>query len=58
MPKSKRSKVVALTKTKKDPTGHKQKIQNKLNECVQKYENIYLFSHENMTTIPFREIQN
>ncbi|KAL4464304.1 hypothetical protein ABPG72_011349 [Tetrahymena utriculariae] len=57
MPKSKRSKVVALTKVKKDALGHKQKIQNKLNECVQKFDNIYVFSHENMTTIPFREIQ-
>lgn len=57
MARSKRTKQISLTKTKKNPTGHKQKVQTKLNECVQKYKNIILFSHENMTTIPFREIQ-
>ncbi|EGR30639.1 hypothetical protein IMG5_127430 [Ichthyophthirius multifiliis] len=57
MPKSKRNKVISLTKTKKNPIGHKQKISSKLNECIEKYDNIFLFSHQNMTTIPFRQIQ-
>ena len=54
MPRAKRAKVVSLTKTKKDPTQHKQNISRKLKECFETYDNIFLFTHENMTTVPFR----
>ena len=57
MGKSKRSKAVYLTKTKKKTKDHKTMRHDKIRDYVKKFENIYVFSHENMTTVPFRAIQ-
>jgi len=57
MGKSKRSKVVHLTKTKKKPKDNKTLWVEKIRGFVNKYENAFVFSHENMTTVPFRAIQ-
>lgn len=57
MGRSKRSKVVHLTKTKKQPKDSKTVWVEKVRTFVNKYDNIFVFSHENMTTVPFRAIQ-
>lgn len=57
MGKSKRAKVVNLTKTKKKAKDHKLAWHNKVRDFVERFENIFVFSHENMTTVPFRAIQ-
>jgi len=58
MPKSRRNKVVNLTKTKKRPTSEfKTALVEKLQKSLNRYTNVFVFSHENMTTVPFRFIQ-
>jgi len=57
MGRSKRAKVVHLTKTKKKPKDNKTVWVEKVRGFVNKFDNIFVFSHENMTTVPFRAIQ-
>ncbi|KRW99699.1 hypothetical protein PPERSA_03500 [Pseudocohnilembus persalinus] len=57
MPKSKRSKVVKFTKTSKKTADHKEQLVTKIHQCLEKYDSLYLFKHDNMTTVPFRQIQ-
>jgi mRNA turnover protein 4 len=58
MPKSRRIKKVALTKTKKRPTSDlKQAAVQKIHKAFPKFTNVFAFTHEHMTTLPFREIQ-
>ena len=44
MPKSKRNKVVALTKVKSKGRAGKQELQNKVREAVDEYRNAYVVS--------------
>jgi mRNA turnover protein 4 len=55
--RSKRQKVVALTKTKKDTKGLKERLMEKAKKCLDTYSHCFVFSHENMTTVPFRALQ-
>ena len=58
MPKSKRNKVVSLTKVKKRVAkDFKEAFVDKIKKNLAKYENVLVFSHQNMTTVPFRQIQ-
>jgi len=58
MPKSRRIKKIALTKTKKRPSSDfKTALVEKIHKALTKYNNVFVFSHEHMTTIPFRHIQ-
>ena len=45
MPKTKRSKVVSLTKTTKKTIDHKEALVKKIKEASNKYESIFVFSH-------------
>lgn len=57
MGKSKRNKLVSLTKTKKKTKDFKELLVEKIKGNIDKYENVFVFSHENMRTNPFRDIQ-
>ena len=59
MPKSKRNKVIPLTKTKKTIDKDKKvdlvdRIQNYLDE----YSYVYVFKYKNMTNLPMQELRN
>ena len=58
MPQSKRQKVISNTKVKPKGNDHKEALIEKVQEAVEKYEFVFVFSHENMTTVPFRQIQD
>jgi mRNA turnover protein 4 len=47
MPKSRRNKVIALTKVKKRPKEVKDKLIDEIRECCEKYSRMYLLSMEN-----------
>ena len=57
MGRSKRNKVVPLTKTVKKTKSFKEDFVIKIRESLDKYENLFVFSHTNMRTNPFRDIQ-
>lgn len=58
MPKSKRSKPVALTKTEKRSTrDHKAKYIEEVRDAVDKHDCIYLFSYENMRSTKFKKVR-
>ena len=54
MPLSKRSKVVALTKVKKQGRVAKENLVEKIQEAVESYKNIFALSFENMRASPFK----
>lgn len=56
MPKSKRNKVIALTKTKKKGREAKEDMVENIHSCVEKFKNCYVLSFENMRTGPFKKI--
>lgn len=58
MPKSKRDKKISLTKTNKKGLEGKQKLIEDILECVDKYENIFLFSVQNMRNSKLKEIRS
>eukprot|EP01017_Pseudomicrothorax_dubius_P009115 TRINITY_DN1304_c0_g2_i1.p1 TRINITY_DN1304_c0_g2~~TRINITY_DN1304_c0_g2_i1.p1 ORF type:complete len:221 (-),score=52.54 TRINITY_DN1304_c0_g2_i1:151-813(-) len=55
--RSKRSKVISLTKTKKKGRDHRAELIQKVRGLLDKYYNCFVFSHQNMTTTPFRDLQ-
>ena len=57
MPHSKRNKVVALTQVKKKGKEHKEDIVTGIREALENYSNVYVLSHHNMTTNPFKKIK-
>jgi mRNA turnover protein 4 len=56
MPKSKRNKVVSLTKTKKKGREAKEELVDRIKEAVENYKNCFIVSYENMRTGPFKSI--
>ncbi len=56
MPKSKRNKVVSLTKTKKKGREAKEELVESLHEIVEKKKFCYVLSFDNMRTGPFKQI--
>ncbi|KAG1677621.1 hypothetical protein FOA52_010402 [Chlamydomonas sp. UWO 241] len=57
MPKSKRSKVVHLTQTKKKTKDWKEGLVTKVRDAAEKYPSCYLFKHFNMRTEPFKQLR-
>ncbi|XP_068707110.1 mRNA turnover protein 4 homolog [Montipora foliosa] len=60
MPKSKRNRVVSLTKTKKKGLELKTGLVKEIQECVEKFTFLYVFSVENMrnTCSKLKEVRN
>ena len=58
MPKSKRNKIVPLTKVKKHGKEGKMQLVEKIQECIEKFENSYVLSFENMRASPFKTMQS
>ncbi|KAG4306122.1 hypothetical protein PORY_000110 [Pneumocystis oryctolagi] len=58
MPKSKRAKLVSLTKTNKKGYEHKKKLFQEIRNYVDKYQYIWIFSVENMKNVHFKEVRN
>uniref|UniRef100_A0A915LH26 60S ribosomal protein L10P insertion domain-containing protein n=1 Tax=Meloidogyne javanica TaxID=6303 RepID=A0A915LH26_MELJA len=48
MPKSKRDKIVSLTKVKKKTKETKGKLIDEVRECISKYNNLFVFSTANL----------
>ncbi|KAJ3082181.1 mRNA turnover 4 [Quaeritorhiza haematococci] len=58
MPKSKRSKIVSLTKTQKKPgRERKDTLFTQIRECVETYAHIFVFSIDNMRTTFFKDVR-
>lgn len=57
MPKSKRNKVVSLTKVKKQGRVAKEQLVEKIQESLEKFKYSYVLSYENMRTSIFKKIQ-
>uniref|UniRef100_A0A1Q3F248 Ribosome assembly factor mrt4 n=1 Tax=Culex tarsalis TaxID=7177 RepID=A0A1Q3F248_CULTA len=57
MPKSKRDKKISLTKTDRKGLSNKQQIIEDIRECRQKYDNIFLFSVQNMRNSKLKDIR-
>ena len=58
MPKSKRNKVVALTKVKSRGRAGKEDLVAKVREAVDEYRNAFVVSFENIRSGPFKVIAN
>lgn len=58
MPKSKRNRVVSLTKTKKKGLELKTGLVKEIQECVEKFTFLYVFSVENMRNSKLKEVRN
>jgi len=54
MPVSKRSKVVALTKVKKQGRKAKEGLVDNVQEAIDTYKNTFVMSFENMRAGPFK----
>ena len=58
MVKSKRSKVVPLTKTKKTASSQKKdKIFDKVQSLSEEYDYVYAFHYKNMTNLPMQSLK-
>ncbi|ORX62781.1 hypothetical protein DM01DRAFT_1403228 [Hesseltinella vesiculosa] len=58
MPKSKRNKIVSLTKTDKQGHEGKEKLIDQIHECVDNYEYIWVFSVQDMRNTFLKDIRN
>ena len=56
MPKSKRSKVVALTKVKSKGRSGKEQLVDSVREGMDKFKNAFIISFENMRAGPFKTL--
>ena len=56
MPKSKRSKVVPLTKVKTKGRSGKEQLVENVREAMDNYDNAYVVSFENMRAGPFKHL--
>ena len=57
MPKSKRNKVLALSKVKKQGRQAKEEMVENIQQANDKYKRQFVLSFENMRTGPFKKIQ-
>jgi mRNA turnover protein 4 len=58
MPKSKRNKVVPLTKVKSKGREGKEDLVEKVQDSIGEYDNAYVINFENMRSGPFKQLQN
>ena len=58
MPKSKRNKVVALTKVKTKGRSGKEELVSNVREAVEEYKNCFVVAYENIRSGPFKAIGN
>jgi len=58
MPKSKRSKLVSLTKTQKKGREEKEILVEQIQKCVDKFEYIWVFNIDNMRNYYLKEVRN
>ncbi|XP_028404967.1 mRNA turnover protein 4 homolog [Dendronephthya gigantea] len=58
MPKSKRNKLVSLTQTTKKGLELKSSLIKEVQECVDKYARIFVFSVENMRNSKLKDVRN
>ena len=58
MPRSKRNKVVSLTKVKKKGREAKEEMVENIQQALTNYKRCFVLSFENMRTGPFKKIQN
>ena len=56
MPKSKRNKVVALTKVKSKGRAGKEDLVEKVRESLDQYKNAYVVSFKNIRSGPFKVV--
>lgn len=56
MPKSKRNKVVNLTKVKKQGREGKEVLVEKIQDAFGEFDNSYVVSFENMRSGPFKKL--
>ncbi|XP_053672569.1 mRNA turnover protein 4 homolog isoform X2 [Anopheles nili] len=57
MPKSKRDKKVSLTKTDRKGLSNKQQIIEDIQQCREKYANVFLFSVQNMRNSKLKDVR-
>ncbi|KAL3076824.1 hypothetical protein niasHT_033726 [Heterodera trifolii] len=57
MPKSKRDRVVSLTKVKKKSREGKENILKEVRECVEQYKHLFVFSTENLRSARLSEVR-
>jgi mRNA turnover protein 4 len=57
MPKSKRNKLVTLSKTKKKGKEHKESLVKSVRDSLDEYMSLYIFSFENMRNTKFKEFK-
>ena len=58
MPKSKRNKVVAMTKVKSKGRAGKEDLVERVREALEEYRNAFVVSFENIRSGPFKSIAN
>ncbi|KJE89103.1 Mrto4 protein [Capsaspora owczarzaki ATCC 30864] len=58
MPKSKRVKKVALTRTEKHGMESKDALVNEIRSCIQKYSSVYVFAVRNMRNIKLKDVRS
>uniref|UniRef100_A0A7S2JP44 Ribosome assembly factor mrt4 n=1 Tax=Cyanoptyche gloeocystis TaxID=77922 RepID=A0A7S2JP44_9EUKA len=57
MPKSKRNKVVSLSRTEKKGLERKKNLVQQVRDCVEKYTSLVVFSFENMRSKKFKDVR-
>merc|ERR1719230_770977 len=57
MPKSKRAKLVSLTKASKKDRDHKASVIREMRDAIDRHADLYLFSYENMRSQKFKDIR-
>ena len=57
MPKSKRNKLVSLTKVKKKGRDGKEQLVDKIQDCCDDFGHSYIVSYENIRSTPFKDLQ-